>query len=101
MIGHITKLELQKELIRTDAGCGFGNRHLWCAVKRSKLLPEGGVLPDSDFKQISEKLDKVTCQCGPLMCPRRRRLDSRQTGGDVKVKLKWVNEETSPQGDAL
>ncbi len=42
IIGHITLDELKQELKQTDAVNGFANRFLWCCVKRSKLLPEGG-----------------------------------------------------------
>jgi hypothetical protein len=42
IIGHITQSELRKELSDTAGANGFGNRFLWCCVKRSKLLPDGG-----------------------------------------------------------
>jgi DNA-binding transcriptional ArsR family regulator len=49
IIGHITKLELLRNLTSTEAANGFGNRFLWCCVKRSKFLPEGGTADDLDF----------------------------------------------------
>ena len=42
IIGHITTEELKRCLSTTESANGFGNRFLWVAVKRSKLLPEGG-----------------------------------------------------------
>ena len=42
IIGHITKDELVRYLDRTEAGNGFGNRHIWFCARRSKVLPEGG-----------------------------------------------------------
>jgi hypothetical protein len=42
ILGHITRLELQKTLDDADCWNGFANRILWALVKRSKLLPEGG-----------------------------------------------------------
>lgn len=42
IIGHITADELRRYLTATESANGFGNRFLWYAVKRSKLLPEGG-----------------------------------------------------------
>jgi hypothetical protein len=42
LIGHITQLELLKNLSETDSANGFANRFLWVCVKRSKLLPDGG-----------------------------------------------------------
>ena len=57
IIGHVTRDELRRELTRTDAGSGFGNRFLWVCVRRSKLLPDGGLLPEVDFESIKGKLD--------------------------------------------
>jgi hypothetical protein len=42
MIGHITTEELRRYLTTTEMANGFGNRHLWLCVRRSKELPEGG-----------------------------------------------------------
>ena len=44
IIGHITAEELRRHLDSTEAANGFGNRFLWLAVRRSKLLPDGGNL---------------------------------------------------------
>lgn len=46
IIGHITREELRRYLTSTEAANGLANRFLWCAVRRSKLLPEGGGEPD-------------------------------------------------------
>jgi len=56
IIGHVTRDELLRELTRTDAGSGFGNRFLWVCVRRSKVLPDGGLLPESDFQRIADEL---------------------------------------------
>ncbi len=42
LVGHCTADELRRYLSTTEAANGFGNRHLWVCVQRSKLLPEGG-----------------------------------------------------------
>ena len=42
LLGHCTSVELRKSLSETESANGFGNRHLWVAVRRSKHLPEGG-----------------------------------------------------------
>jgi hypothetical protein len=46
IIGHITRDELRRDLDRTEAANGFGNRFLWACVRRSKELPDGGDLVD-------------------------------------------------------
>ena len=46
ILGHITKAELLRYLNDTEAANGFANRFLWICVRRSKVLPEGGGVPD-------------------------------------------------------
>lgn len=43
-LAHITANELQRYLTETEAANGFGNRHLFVCVARSKRLPFGGDL---------------------------------------------------------
>jgi hypothetical protein len=59
MLGHITAIELRRELTATDAGNGFGNRFLWVAVKRSKLLPDGGSLDPAVLNSIVTALHEA------------------------------------------
>ena len=42
IIGHVTDEEIRRYLTATESANGFGNRHLWLMVRRSKVLPEGG-----------------------------------------------------------
>jgi hypothetical protein len=42
LIGHCTVEELRRYLSATEQANGFGNRHVWICVRRSKLLAEGG-----------------------------------------------------------
>lgn len=56
VVGHITKAELVRYLDRTETANGFGNRFLWIAVRRSKFLPDGGSLTDSDVGEFTAKL---------------------------------------------
>jgi hypothetical protein len=47
IIAHCTSAELVRLLSSTETANGFANRFLWVAVRRSKVLPEGGRLdPD-------------------------------------------------------
>lgn len=56
IVGHITKDELRRYLNRTEMGNGFANRFIWLCVERSKLLPEGGHLDDTELAPIITKL---------------------------------------------
>ena len=55
-IGHITIEELQRLLTATEAANGFGNRFLWIAVRRSKLLPHGGNPDQLELNDLSTRL---------------------------------------------
>lgn len=59
VIGHITKPDLARLLSETDALNGFGNRFLWLAVRRSKLLPEGGALHTENFAPLTLRLGQA------------------------------------------
>ena len=59
IVGHITKDELLRNLDETETANGFANRFLWLFVRRSKYLPEGGSLQDSDLNPLIEKLNKA------------------------------------------
>lgn len=49
IIGHITRTELFIKLRENEQANGFANRFLWLFVARSKYLPEGGGLQESDL----------------------------------------------------
>jgi hypothetical protein len=59
VIGHITRDELRRDLSSTEAANGFGNRHLWLAVRRSKVLPEGGRLPDDVAGELTRRVQQA------------------------------------------
>jgi len=56
IIGHITRDELRSHLTETDKANGFANRFLWVCVKRSRFLPEGGIVPPGELRALEEKL---------------------------------------------
>jgi hypothetical protein len=56
IIGHITRDELVANLTSTDACNGFANRFLWLAVRRSKLLPDGGAFHLVDVEPLAARL---------------------------------------------
>jgi hypothetical protein len=57
VLGHITREELNRSLNEIEAANGYGNRHLWTAVMRSKILPRGGGIPD--IKDFRDPLQEV------------------------------------------
>lgn len=56
IVGHITRTELLRYLKQTETANGFGNRFLWFCVRRSKLLPFGGQVPQDGFDALSSRL---------------------------------------------
>jgi hypothetical protein len=56
IVGHVTRDELRRELSTTDMGNGFANRDLWVCTTRSKELPEGGTLGDTEISPLAERL---------------------------------------------
>ena len=52
IIGHVTRDELLRCFDKTEAANGFGNRFLWICAKRSKILPDGGCVPEEDLAPI-------------------------------------------------
>lgn len=59
IIGHVTRPELLRYLSDTEAHNGFANRLLWCCVKRSKYLPEGGSVPQTMMVELANRLKSV------------------------------------------
>jgi hypothetical protein len=59
IIGHITRDELLRYLDSTESGNGFGNRILWCCVRRAQALPEGGQLKDADLNGVVKRLHEA------------------------------------------
>ncbi len=55
LIGHITRDELNRYLTSSEEANGFANRFLWCAVRRSKLLPDGGNPTDAMLEPLAER----------------------------------------------
>jgi Protein of unknown function (DUF3987) len=56
IVGHITAEELRRYLTATETANGFANRFMWFAVDRSKLLPEGGQVPEFALAGLTGRL---------------------------------------------
>jgi hypothetical protein len=63
IIGHITRDELLRGLDSTEAANGFANRFLWACARRSKFLPFGGDLHDSDCGRLVVQMKAVLDWC--------------------------------------
>jgi hypothetical protein len=59
VLGHITSAELADRLTSTDIASGFGNRFLYAAVHRSKLLPRGGSLANDVVDKLADRTAEV------------------------------------------
>ena len=66
LIGHITQQELVKYLASVEVFNGLGNRHLWACVRRSKLLPFGGVCDQTRLSRLGDMLDSAVKQAQTL-----------------------------------
>lgn len=79
LVGHITAAELREVSTQTDMTNGLANRFLWCCVKRSKLLPDGGQIHREDFEQeiarIKQAIDFASVE--------------REIGRDEVAAIEW------------
>ncbi|MBA2282166.1 MAG: hypothetical protein H0W36_07610 [Gemmatimonadetes bacterium] len=57
VLAHVTAEELRRCLDDVELFNGFANRFLFIAVKRSKLLPEGGTLSDSREHELGKRTE--------------------------------------------
>ncbi len=55
LLAHITPVELKEKLTSTDAANGFGNRFLWLAVRRTRLVPS----PESPLAHVVPLLPRL------------------------------------------
>lgn len=59
LIGHITAEELRRYMSTTEMANGFGNRFLWSCWRRSKELPDGGQVAESDIHDLIGRLTEA------------------------------------------
>jgi hypothetical protein len=59
LVGHVTGEELRRYLTTTEMANGFGNRHLWACVRRSKQLPEGARVDGDSLAGLQRRLAAV------------------------------------------
>lgn len=71
LVGHITAEELRRYLTRTEMANGLGNRFLWLAVRRSKLLPDGGHLDPHTLSPLIRRLQIALLKARQSTCLER------------------------------
>jgi hypothetical protein len=59
IIAHITRAELPRLLTETESANGFANRFPFVAVRRSKVLPEGGDISSENLNDLVMELHKA------------------------------------------
>jgi hypothetical protein len=72
IIGHITADELRENLTTTEMVNGFGNRFLWCCVRRSKLLPDGAIVPEDKLADLVSKVKAAVDFAKEIEAPMKR-----------------------------
>ena len=60
ILAHITAEELRRYLTETDMASGFANRFLFCMVRRSRLLPNGGNLDPAALDDLARQVEQAT-----------------------------------------
>jgi len=86
VIAHVSQLEAQRYLDRTEVGNGFGNRFLWGCTKRSQCLPEGAQPDPTEMGRIEDRLARAVdfARKGGLM---KRDADARELWFEVYPEL--------------
>jgi Bifunctional DNA primase/polymerase, N-terminal/Protein of unknown function (DUF3987) len=59
IVAHTTRADVVQHLAAVDSANGFANRFLWVAVRRSKLLPEGGRVTEAGLGDLPARLARV------------------------------------------
>jgi len=79
LIGHITPGELREVATAVDMTNGLANRFLWCCVRRTKLLPDGGEIGKVSFELELAKLRGAV----------EFAADERQIVRDASASVEW------------
>lgn len=53
--GHITREELRRSLNEVEIANGFANRFAFACVRRARVLPHGGNLPEKTLENLGER----------------------------------------------
>jgi hypothetical protein len=77
IIGHVTQDEVLRELGRAEMANGFCNRFVWVCAKRSRCLPWGGALPETEMRAHAQHL-AMALDAGRRVSELRPTVDARQ-----------------------
>ncbi len=86
ILGHCTEEEVRRYLTATERANGFANRFLWLLVQRSKVLPEGGALPEAEEAHLVNALSEVV-RFGRAAGEVRRDAEARAIWAEVYPRL--------------
>jgi hypothetical protein len=64
IIGHITIEELRSKLDEVSMASGLANRFLFACVKRSKMLPHGGKVPERSQQLLQHRTRQALTSAG-------------------------------------
>jgi hypothetical protein len=59
IIGHITEVELRKQLREVEMGNGLANRFIWLHIERSKYISNPQGVPEQTLHQLTAELRKA------------------------------------------
>lgn len=74
VLAQTNQEDLRHYLNRVDVLNGFANRFLWCCVRRRRLLPFGGQIPETEFYE--------------LMKPVKSALRFSRAAGEISISTK-------------
>jgi hypothetical protein len=91
IIGHTTSEDLARYLSATDQANGFANRFLVGCARRSKILPDGGALPEREACALNKKITAAV-EFGRRVGEMRRSSEAREIWKAVYPELSREDE---------
>jgi hypothetical protein len=87
VVGHCTVDELRAVVSAVDIANGLVNRHLWCCVRRARLLPEGGFVPREKLEELASHVREALRQAAVLNGALERTDEARELWADLYPRL--------------
>jgi DnaB-like helicase N terminal domain len=92
ILGQVTKEELRRKLTDVEVANGFANRFLFAAVRRARLLPEGGALDPAALDYLADKVRAAAEQA--------RTIGAMQRSADARELWRLVYEDVERETGA-